>query len=107
MAAALRGSAEEGPAAVAGGRGTVVHVFGGHRGAAHEAQVDPASIGDLVLLVCGGVATLGRRGLDGLSIQDLCQNFHFCMESHSNTLQRKQYAQYEDTNFLLSVAVIC
>ena len=50
MAAALRGSAEEGPAAVAGGRGTVVHVLGGHSGATHEAQVNPG--GDLFLGVC-------------------------------------------------------
>ena len=86
MAAALRSAAEEGPAAVAGGRGAVVHVLGGHRGAAHKAQVDPASSGNLLLLVCGGVAALGRRGLDGLGIQELCQNFHFFMEFHTRSL---------------------
>ena len=40
MVAALRCAAEEGPAAVAGGGGAVVHMLGGHRGPAHEAQVD-------------------------------------------------------------------
>ena len=58
VVAALRGTAEERPAAVAGGRGAVVHVLGGHRGAAHEAQVYPcagraASGGEVLLLVRG------------------------------------------------------
>ena len=50
VVAALRGAAEEGSAAVAGGRGAVVHVLGGHSGATHEAQVNPG--GDLFLGVC-------------------------------------------------------
>ena len=106
MAAALRSAAEEGPAAVAGGRGTVVHVLGGHSGATHEAQVNPASSGVLVLLDRGGVAAFRGWGLNRLW---LCQNFHIFMDSHSNNDNplREQYAQYQATNFLLSVAVIC